>query len=555
MNKPLIIQSDRTVLVEVQSSVYPQVRDFLGLFSEMIKSPEYIHTYRITPISLWNAASLGISFSDILGFLKSYAKYPVSPSLARELEEEFRAFGQVVMRRDNAGTFLEIADDTIYRRVAYYEPLFPFITGRTDGRISIDPATRGDVKQTLMQLGLPVRDVAGYEKGDPLDFRIRADKLALRGYQQEAVDIFHANGSAEGGSGVVVMPCGAGKTIVGIGVMERVKMNTLILTTNTTALKQWKQEMVNRTNLAESDIGEYCGKKKDIRSVTVATYQILTYRRSKQDPFRYFDIFDSRNWGLIIYDEVHLLPAPIFRTVSSLQAKRRLGLTATLVREDGNEKDVFALIGPKKYDVPWKDLERQGFIAEANCMEIRVPLAESESYAYSMANNRRAFRVASENPLKLPVVEHLLQRHKNEHVLIIGQYLKQLKEIGRRFDIPIITGATPQKERDVLFSKFKNGDIRRLVVSKVANFAVDLPDASVAIQLSGTFGSRQEEAQRLGRVLRPKSAANQALFYTLVTDRTVEVNFARNRQIFLTEQGYRYSIENGEAHGLSRAAE
>ncbi len=555
MNKPLIIQSDRTVLVEVQSPVYPQVRDFLGVFSEMIKSPEYIHTYRITPISLWNAASLGIPFSEILSFLKTYAKYPISPSLSKELEEEFRAFGQVVMRRDTNDTYLEIEDDTIYRRVAYYEPLFPFVTGRTDGRISIDPAARGDVKQTLMQLGLPVRDVAGYEKGDPLDIRIRPDKLQLRAYQQEAVDIFHANGTAEGGSGVIVMPCGAGKTIVGIGVMERVGMNTLILTTNTTALKQWKQEMVNRTTLAESDIGEYCGEKKDIQPVTVATYQILTYRRSRQDPFRYFDIFDSRNWGLIIYDEVHLLPAPIFRTVSSLQAKRRLGLTATLVREDGNEKDVFALIGPKKYDVPWKDLERQGFIAEASCVEIRVPLAQSESYAYSMANNRRAFRVASENPLKLPVVEHLLKRHKNEHVLIIGQYLKQLKEIGRQFDIPIITGSTPQKERDELFTRFKNGDIRHLVVSKVANFAVDLPDASVAIQLSGTFGSRQEEAQRLGRVLRPKSASNRALFYTLVTDRTVEVNFARNRQIFLTEQGYRYSIENGEAHGLSRSAE
>ena len=332
--------------------------------------------------------------------------------------------------------------------------------------------------------------------------------------------------------------------------MERVRMHTLILTTNTTALKQWKREIVERTNLSEEQVGEYSGEKKDIQPVTVATYQILTYRRSRSDPFKYFAIFDSSNWGLIIYDEVHLLPAPVFRAVSSLQAKRRLGLTATLVREDGNEHDVFSLIGPKKYDVPWKDLERQGFIAEAICMEIRVPLAESVSYSYSMADNRKAFRIASENPLKLPVVEHLLDRHRDDHVLIIGQYLKQLKEIGTRFKIPIITGSTPQRERDVLFQQFKSGEITRLVVSKVANFAVDLPDASIAIQLSGTFGSRQEEAQRLGRVLRPKGDDNSALFYTLVTDRTVEVNFARNRQIFLTEQGYRYLIENGEAHGL-----
>jgi len=550
MDKPLIIQSDRTVLVEVENPAYAEVRDFLGVFSEVVKSPEYIHTYRITPISLWNAASLGFTFDRIQSFLKQYAKYPMSHSLLQELSDEFNAFGKVTLRPGEAGPWLDIPDPAVYKRVVFYDPLGKHVTSVQDGRIYIDPASRGDVKQLLMTLGLPVRDVAGYTAGDPLDMRINRKTLSLRPYQLEAVDIFHANGTEEGGSGVIVMPCGAGKTIVGIGVMERVRMHTLILTTNTTALKQWKREIVERTNLSEEQVGEYSGEKKDIQPVTVATYQILTYRRSRSDPFKYFAIFDSSNWGLIIYDEVHLLPAPVFRAVSSLQAKRRLGLTATLVREDGNEHDVFSLIGPKKYDVPWKDLERQGFIAEAICMEIRVPLAESVSYSYSMADNRKAFRIASENPLKLPVVEHLLERHRDDHVLIIGQYLKQLKEIGTRFKIPIITGSTPQRERDILFQQFKSGEITRLVVSKVANFAVDLPDASIAIQLSGTFGSRQEEAQRLGRVLRPKGDDNSALFYTLVTDRTVEVNFARNRQIFLTEQGYRYLIENGEAHGL-----
>ena len=554
MENPLIIQSDRTILAEVQNPAYPEVRDFLGVFSEMVKSPEYIHTYRITPISLWNAAACGVTYNNIIGFLKKWSKYPISHTLLQEIDEEFHAFGKVILKRNDIGCYLEIEDPDVFRRVVYYDPLQDHVIKVKDGRIYVSASSRGDIKQILMSLGLPVKDVAGYEQGDPLDITIDPVNLSLRAYQKEAVDIFHANGSAEGGSGVVVMPCGAGKTIVGIGVMDKVKANTLILTTNTTALKQWKREIATRTNLPENAVGEYSGEHKDIQPVTVATYQILTYRKSKDDPFKYFDIFDSRNWGLIIYDEVHLLPAPIFRTVSSLQAKRRLGLTATLVREDGNEKDVFALIGPKKYDIPWKDLERKGFIAEASCMEIRVRLADSVSYDYSMANNRKAFRIASENPLKLPVVAYLLKKHHTDNVLIIGQYLKQLREISKMFDIPIITGATPQKERDEIFAAFKKGEIRQLAVSKVANFAVDLPDANVAIQISGTFGSRQEEAQRLGRVLRPKSQLNEAVFYTLVTDRSVEVRFARNRQIFLSEQGYRYSIENGDQYGLSEAA-
>jgi len=549
-DRPLIIQSDRAILVEVQNPGYPLVRDFLGVFAEMVKSPEYIHTYRITPISLWNAAACGMSFDRIRNFLQQQSRYPVPGELIRELKDEFEAFGKVILRRDDDGLYLDIDDADVYRRVARSEAMGPFIRTRREGRLYIEPAARGDVKQALIAMGLPARDVAGYEDGDPLPIRILPDQLTLRPYQQEAVNIFHAGGSAEGGSGVVVMPCGAGKTIVGIGVMEKVGMSTLVLTTNTTALKQWKQEIVNRTSLTEDQVGEYSGDRKEVGPVTVATYQILTYRRSRSDPFKYFELFDSRNWGLIIYDEVHLLPAPVFRAVSSLQAKRRLGLTATLVREDGKERDVFALIGPRKYDVPWKDLERQGFIAQAECIEIRVPLAESESYDYSAASQRRAFRIASENPNKLPVVAHLLEKHADASVLIIGQYLNQLKEIARRFDIPLLTGSTPQRDRDRLFAAFKRGDIKHLVVSKVANFAVDLPDASVAIQISGTFGSRQEEAQRLGRVLRPKQGGNQAVFYTIVTDRSVEVPFARNRQTFLTEQGYRYRIENGESYGL-----
>ncbi len=550
MEKPLIIQSDRTILAEVQHPAYPNIRGVLGSFSEMVKSPEYIHTYRITPISLWNAAACGIRYEKIIAFLREWSKYPISRTLIQEIEEEYHAFGKIILKRDESGFFLEIGDSDVFRRVRYFEPMATLITRVTDPRIYVDPASRGSVKQVLMELGFPARDIAGYEAGDPLDIEIDPNRLQLRPYQETAVNIFHAEGAAEGGSGVIVMPCGAGKTIVGIGIMAKVKTNTLVLTTNTTALRQWKRELLERTNLREEQIGEYSGENKNVQPVTVATYQILTYRKSRNDNFKYFEIFDSRNWGLIIYDEVHLLPAPVFRAVSSLQAKRRLGLTATLVREDGNEKDVFALIGPKKYDVPWKDLERQGFIAAAKCVEIRVPLAESVSYDYSMANNRQSFRIASENPMKLPVVAFLLEKHKKDNVLIIGQYLKQLKEISRRFSIPIITGSTPQKERDKIFNAFKKGETRQLAVSKVANFAVDLPDANVAIQISGTFGSRQEEAQRLGRILRPKGGSNEALFYTLVTDRSVEVKFARNRQIFLSEQGYRYSIEHGESYGL-----
>lgn len=550
MTKPLIIQSDRTVLVEVENSAYPEVREFLGVFAELIKSPEYIHTYEISPISLWNAASCGVTADEVIVFLKKYSKYPVPYDFVSEIQEEFSNFGKVLMKKDAQGLFLEVACDETYRRLIFFEELGQYIRLRQEGRIYIEDSARGDVKQLLIDIGLPVKDVAGYSAGEPLNIDIDETHLQIRHYQDDAISIFHAEGSPEGGSGVIVMPCGAGKTIVGIGAMTRIKMNTLILTTNTTALKQWKREIVDKTTLTEDQVGEYSGDKKEIRPVTIATYQIITYRKSKDDDFKYFEIFNARNWGFIVYDEVHLLPAPVFRAVSSLQAKRRLGLTATLVREDGKEKDVFALIGPKKYDIPWKDLEKSGFIAEARCVEIRVPLAESLKTEYAVSDKRQAFRIASENPLKMNVVSELLKKHKQDNVIIIGQYLKQLKKVASMFDIPVISGATPQQERDRLYNSFKNGTIRRLAVSKVANFAVDLPDANVAVQISGTFGSRQEEAQRLGRVLRPKDHCNQAVFYSLVSEKTIEVRFSRNRQIFLSEQGYRYVIENGEKYGV-----
>jgi DNA excision repair protein ERCC-3 len=416
--------------------------------------------------------------------------------------------------------------------------------------VFLKEGSRGEVKLRLIRLGHPVQDLAGYKPGDTLKITLRENMLGnnmafgLRHYQQAAVDAFHAGGGPAGGAGVLVLPCGAGKTVIGIGCMAKLQSHTLVLTTNVTAAKQWKQELLDKTALEGAQIGLYTGESKEIKPVTIATYQILTYRKTKSAPFEHFKLFESANWGLVIYDEVHMLPAPIFRAVADLQAKRRLGLTATLVREDGKEEDVFSLIGPKRVDVPWKVLEKDGFIATAHCLEIRVPLPQSERMEYAVSDKRGRFRTASENSLKLPVIDELLTEHTNDNVLIIGQYLDQLKAIAKRLNAPIITGQTPGKEREDLYSSFRLGELRVLVVSKVANFAVDLPDASVAIQVSGTFGSRQEEAQRLGRILRPKKGHNSSYFYSLVSRETSEQEFAQNRQLFLTEQGYSYSVES-----------
>lgn len=548
---PLIVQSDRTLLLETMNSRYAEARDALAMFAELVKSPDYMHTYRVTPLSLWNAAAAGHTAQKITEELEEYAKYPIPENILIEIKEEISRYGRLRLEEDEEeeGVLRLIASDPmLLTEVESQKSIQHFLDRRVgEDTLIIKKEARGWIKQALIKIGYPVEDLAGYTPGEHLAIHLRTpalsgDDFGLRAYQSEAADVFHASGSVRGGSGVIVLPCGAGKTVIGIAAMARLQMHTLVLTTNITALHQWRDELLDKTDLTEDVIGEYSGERKDIRPVTLTTYQILTHRRRKDEEFVHLGLFDAQNWGLIVYDEVHLLPAPIFRAVADIQAKRRLGLTATLVREDGKEEDVFSLIGPKRYDVPWKQLEQQGWIAEAACTEIRVPLIDELKLPYATADARAKFRIASENPHKLNVVDRLLQAHADDHVLVIGQYLDQLEVVRARTGAPIITGKTPNKEREELYSAFKSGEIKVLIVSKVANFAVDLPDANVAIQISGTFGSRQEEAQRLGRILRPKADGNQAHFYSIVTKDTRDQDFAMNRQLFLTEQGYRYSI-------------
>jgi DNA excision repair protein ERCC-3 len=551
-DNPLIVQSDRTLLLEVAHPAFETVRDELARFAELVKSPEHIHTYRITPLSLWNASASGVACAEMIETLNTWSKYPVPQNLLQEIEDHGTRYGKLrlvakgdrlALEMDDRGLFWELENQKSLQGLLA-EP-YPDERG-----IYLNTGMRGEVKLQLIRLGHPVQDMAGYKPGDPLAFDLAPTLLqnghpfGLRPYQQAAVDVFHAGGGPDGGAGVLVLPCGAGKTVIGIGCMRSLQTHTLVLTTNVTAVKQWKQELLDKTTLTDDQIGLYTGDSKEIKPVTIATYQILTYRRSKAGPFEHFKIFEAANWGLVIYDEVHMLPAPIFRAVAELQAKRRLGLTATLVREDGKEEDVFSLIGPKRVDVPWKMLEKDGFIATAHCLEIRVPLPMDERMEYAVADQRQRFRIASENSMKMAVMDELLAGHLTDNILIIGQYLEQLRIIGERLKVPVLTGQTPEKERESLFRQFREGSLRVLIVSKVANFAIDLPDASVAIQVSGTFGSRQEEAQRLGRILRPKGTRNVSYFYSLISSETTEQEFARNRQLFLTEQGYRYLIES-----------
>ncbi len=551
-DNPLIVQSDRTLLLEVAHPAFETVRDELARFAELVKSPEHIHTYRITPLSLWNASASGVACAEMIETLNTWSKYPVPQNLLQEIEDHGTRYGKLrlvakgdrlALEMDDRGLFWELENQKSLQGLLA-EP-YPDEKG-----IYLNTGMRGEVKLQLIRLGHPVQDMAGYKPGDPLAFGLAPTLLQngkpfdLRPYQQAAVDVFHAGGGPDGGAGVLVLPCGAGKTVIGIGCMRSLQTHTLVLTTNVTAVKQWKQELLDKTTLTDDQIGLYTGDSKEIKPVTIATYQILTYRRSKAGPFEHFKIFEAANWGLVIYDEVHMLPAPIFRAVAELQAKRRLGLTATLVREDGKEEDVFSLIGPKRVDVPWKMLEKDGFIATAHCLEIRVPLPMDERMEYAVADQRQRFRIASENSMKMAVMDELLAGHPSDNILIIGQYLEQLRIIGERLQVPVLTGQTPEKERESLFRQFREGSLRVLIVSKVANFAIDLPDASVAIQVSGTFGSRQEEAQRLGRILRPKGTRNVSYFYSLISSETTEQEFARNRQLFLTEQGYRYLIES-----------
>jgi DNA excision repair protein ERCC-3 len=549
---PLIVQSDHTVLVEVDSPRYVEARDALACFAELVKSPEHVHTYRITPLSIWNARAAGVAVEWIREKLRGLAKYDVPRHVEIEIAEYAARFGKLKLTRDHRGLTLSISDAALAEELIRHQTVASLLAQRNGSReFLVEPAERGRLKQALIKVGYPVEDLAGYREGEQLELNLRKEtrgglSFQLRDYQREAAETFYAAGTARGGSGVVVLPCGAGKTIVGLACMARLQTSTLVLTTSVTATRQWIAELIDKTTLPGEAIGEYSGHTKDIRPVTIATYNILTWRADKTGRFAHLELFDQRDWGLIIYDEVHLLPAPVFQVTAGLQARRRLGLTATLVREDGREDDVFALIGPKKVDMPWKELERQGWIASARCHEVRVAMPEPLRMDYAVAFPRDRFRIAAENPLKKEMVRQILAYHPHAQTLIIGMYVEQLRELAEELDVPLLTGTTRQSRRDELFAQFKTGAIRLLAVSKVANFAVDLPDASVAIQVSGTFGSRQEEAQRLGRILRPKPGENQAHFYTLVSQDTVEQDFALKRQLFLCERGYEYEIHDIE---------
>ncbi len=555
---PIVVQSDKTVLLEVNNPLYAEARDFLARFAELDKSPEYVHTYRITPLSLWNAAAAGMTAEEIIAGLDRLAKYPVPDNVRVDIVDAISRYGRLkLVRGEDGRSLLLVSDDPVLIvEVSRHKRMKPYILRRVDPlTLEVDPSRRGHIKQALVRIGYPAEDLAGYVEGTPLEIHLRDVTLEgkpfrLRHYQEEAINVFWAGGSARGGSGVIVMPCGAGKTIVGMGVMEKVQANTLILATSIVAARQWKRELVDKTTLREDQIGEYSGQKKEIRPVTIATYQVLTTRKRGtkgkglplEEEFPHFAIFNENDWGLIIYDEVHLLPAPVFRITAEIQARRRLGLTATLVREDGLESDVFSLIGPKKYDVPWKDLEREGWIAPAVCYEIRTRMPDDWRMLYATAERREKYRIAATNPVKMRVLDYLVEHHKGDRVLIIGMYLDQLEKVATLFNAPLITGKTKVREREKLFEQFRRGEISLLVLSKVGNFSIDLPEANVAIQISGTFGSRQEEAQRLGRILRPKSDGSQAYFYTIVTRDTVDQQYSANRQLFLTEQGYEYHI-------------
>lgn len=589
-HNPLIVQSDRTALLEVDNPRYEECRDQLAAFCELIKSPEHIHTYRLTPLSLWNARAAGMTAEEMTSVLDEYSKYDVPGNIVHDIRDYVGRYGRLKLFIQDGSLLLQAADNLLMTEIRHNKAIQKYLLAPLDARtVEIPLLERGRIKQMLIKIGFPVEDLAGYTDGDQLEVRFReitrgGKPFMPRPYQEAATASFWAGGSAAGGSGVLVLPCGAGKTIIGMDAMVRAQMQTLIIVTGITAAHQWRDEILDKTTLTEDMIGEYSGETKNIRPVTIATYQVLTSRRNPDkkrktkgrpdnldgsdefddidlderpkksalspeaaEGYLNLDLFNRQNWGMIIYDEVHLLPAPVFRITAEIQAKRRLGLTATLVREDGREDDVFTLIGPKKADVPWKVLEKQGWIATAICTEIRVALADSHRLEYAIADPREKYRLASCNPIKEDLIAALFEKHNNDSVLVIGQYLDQLDSITKRFDAPVITGKTPQREREQIYSAFRTGEIKRLIVSKVANFSIDLPDANVAIQVSGTFGSRQEEAQRLGRILRPKSDGSIAHFYSLVTRETRDQEFATHRQLFLTEQGYRYEIIDAEA--------
>jgi DNA excision repair protein ERCC-3 len=543
---PLIVQSDKTLLLEVDHERAGDCRTAIAPFAELERSPEHVHTYRLTPLGLWNARAAGHDAEQVVDTLLTYSRYAVPHALLVDVAETMARYGRLRLEKHPThGLVLSTTDRPVLEEVLRATRVRGMIGARIDpDSVAVHPSERGNLKQALLKLGWPAEDLAGYVDGEAHPIELAETDWSMRPYQKEAAESFWA-----GGSGVVVLPCGAGKTIVGAAAMAQASATTLILVTNTVAARQWKAELLRRTSLAEDEIGEYSGSVKEVRPVTIATYQVMTTRRKGVYP--HLELLDARDWGLVVYDEVHLLPAPIFRMTADLQARRRLGLTATLVREDGREGDVFSLIGPKRYDAPWKDIEAQGWIAPAECVEVRVSLRDGERMAYATAEPEERYRLAACTPTKTAVAESLVRRHEGEPTLVIGQYLEQLDEIGADLDAPVIKGDTPVKERQRLFDAFRSGEIRLLVVSKVANFSVDLPEAAVAIQVSGSFGSRQEEAQRLGRLLRPgerhDGRRKVARFYTIVTRDTVDADFAQNRQRFLAEQGYAYSIADGES--------
>ncbi len=548
-DSPAVVQSDGTILLEVDSPAYEQARDSFMRFSDLVKSPEYIHTYRLSPLSLWNAASCALTPDEVIESLTRFSRYPVPNNVAAFIRDTMQKFGITRLCRRNGDLILSCSDPFVFEEIKRSDKAKPYIKEIISAdSLVVEPFSRGALKEALIKMGYPCEDLAGYVGGDPLDFHLKAitaqgRPFSLRLYQESARDAFWAGGSARGGSGVVVLPCGAGKTMVGMGVMELASTQTLILTTNVVALRQWISELLDKTDLPESAVKEYSGEVKEIGPVTVTTYQILIHKKRCEDnEYPHFALFNERNWGLIIYDEVHLLPAPVFRITADLQARRRLGLTATLVREDGREDEVFSLIGPKKFDKPWKELEEQNWIAQAHCHEVRVDMSNDDRLSYAVADERDKYRIAATNVNKIPLVQDIVRRHSGDQVLIIGQYLDQLETLASILNAPLLCGQTPNSEREDLYSKFKTGELKCLVVSKVANFSVDLPDANVAVQVSGTFGSRQEEAQRLGRILRPKPQGESAVFYSLVTRNTKDQEFSQKRQLFLTEQGYKYTI-------------
>jgi DNA excision repair protein ERCC-3 len=531
---PLIVQSDKTLLLEVDHPLSQEARAAIAPFAELERSPEHVHTYRLTPLGLWNARAAGHDAEQVVDALVRYSRYSVPHALLVDVADTMDRYGRLQL-------VLVSLDRAVLEEILRQKKIAPMLGTRIDDdTVLVHPSERGRLKQALLKVGWPAEDLAGYVNGEAHEIDLKQDDWVLRDYQQQAVDMFWA-----GGSGVVVLPCGAGKTLVGAAAMAHAKATTLILVTNTVSGRQWKRELLARTTLTEDEIGEYSGEKKEIRPVTIATYQVMTTRRKGE--YRHLELFDSRDWGLIIYDEVHLLPAPIFRLTADLQSRRRLGLTATLIREDGREGDVFSLIGPKRYDAPWKDIENQGWIAPADCTEVRVTLTDAERMAYATAEPEDRYKLAATARTKLAVIKTIVDQHPDDQVLVIGAYLDQLDDVSAELDgAPIIQGSTTNKERERLYDAFRQGEERVLVVSKVANFSIDLPEAAVAVQISGTFGSRQEEAQRLGRVLRPKKDGRQAHFYTVIARDTLDAEYAAHRQRFLAEQGYAYTIVDAD---------